>query len=385
MKYESNIEILVKDAFENFEADVNPNVWARIQSKFPAPKKTVEPKNSYRKPLAAAAALLLITAAVLLVVNKKNNDPVVADKSNAKISSNASPSTGNGAVATNPVPAQQKEKQTNSAANKPVPGSNAASLNNKDNNTASEVNDSNSGVKEEVISQPALKESQKNAVTSNNIVNHTEKQEPKSTENTAVNNSNNTEISASSEKEKPEYFQHKAEEKVAVANGFPLTGYAPLTVSFYNFGTGLHSQWEFNDGSDKKNDKDVMHQFNKAGNYMVYLTAYDASDRLVKDSVKVIVLSKTNSIIAPNSFTPNDDAINDIWRPQTDNLSTIEVQIIDRNTSRLVRKWNALDGGWDGRNMYGEQVPQGVYIYIITATTTEGEVIHQQNTITLIR
>lgn len=65
-------------------------------------------------------------------------------------------------------------------------------------------------------------------------------------------------------------------------------------------------------------------------------------DGLVTDTVGK---NDNGSILIPNAFTPNGDGLNEIYRPFTQNIDSIEFTIYDENNS-VVFKTNLLGDGW---------------------------------------
>lgn len=88
-------------------------------------------------------------------------------------------------------------------------------------------------------------------------------------------------------------------------------------------------------------------------------TAFDTND-----SVSHIVL--------PNVFTPNFDSINDVFKPQLDEIIELSFTIYNRN-GNLIFETNRLNGFWDGRTTSGEPCNDGVYFCVLTATGVEGK------------
>jgi gliding motility-associated-like protein len=87
----------------------------------------------------------------------------------------------------------------------------------------------------------------------------------------------------------------------------------------------------------------------------------------------------------PNAFTPNDDGINDVFRPVGTSISKFQMTIFDRWGQELFTT-NDIRMGWDGKA--GNQYCQpGVYTYIINYEGIEkqGLVKQSKGTFTLIR
>lgn len=92
------------------------------------------------------------------------------------------------------------------------------------------------------------------------------------------------------------------------------------------------------------------------------------------DSATLCVTVLGDALITmPNVFTPNGDNINDSLVATWINLTSLDCEIYDR-WGVLIYHWNALNGGWDGKTDSGKEATDGVYYYICTAVTTQGEV-----------
>lgn len=89
----------------------------------------------------------------------------------------------------------------------------------------------------------------------------------------------------------------------------------------------------------------------------------------------------------PNSFSPNNDGLNDYFLPRqllSKGVTSYKMSIFNR-WGQLVFETTALSGrGWDGRFNDAVQ-PQGVYIYVIDVSYTDGRQEHYTNNVTLIR
>jgi gliding motility-associated-like protein len=97
-----------------------------------------------------------------------------------------------------------------------------------------------------------------------------------------------------------------------------------------------------------------------------------------------VAQDKCDSIIFPNTFTPNGDNINDIFRPNQDaNPSGYKLSIYDRRGS-LVFQSQTIFNGWDGK-YNGKPAPAGVYYYVAHATTPNGASEIYSGSVTLIR
>ncbi|MES3019036.1 MAG: PKD domain-containing protein [Bacteroidota bacterium] len=89
-----------------------------------------------------------------------------------------------------------------------------------------------------------------------------------------------------------------------------------------------------------------------------------ASDQAI---IKVLKLP-----VAPNTFTPNGDGVNDLW--QIKNLSNYPnptIQVFNRYGDRVFGSFSAAEITWDGKNQ-GIDIPVGTYYYIIRPGSGRG-------------
>ena len=92
------------------------------------------------------------------------------------------------------------------------------------------------------------------------------------------------------------------------------------------------------------------------------------------DSASQCVTVLGESIISiPNVFTPNNDGSNDVFEVTWTGLTGLECKIYDR-WGVMIYEWNGLTGKWDGRTTSGKPATDGVYYWIVTATTQQGQV-----------
>jgi gliding motility-associated-like protein len=80
-------------------------------------------------------------------------------------------------------------------------------------------------------------------------------------------------------------------------------------------------------------------------------------------------------ITPPNIFTPNGDGVNDAWAPRINTptgFSAYHCTILNRWGIKLFDTKNALQE-WDGRDLTGTDCTDGVYYYVISATTPDGK------------
>ena len=85
-----------------------------------------------------------------------------------------------------------------------------------------------------------------------------------------------------------------------------------------------------------------------------------------------------------NVFTPNGDGTNDYFSFNEYGMTSFEALIYNR-WGELVYSWKTLNQDWNGRGLDGEELPEGVYYYVLNATGEDGYSYTKKGSITLLR
>src|SRR5690606_2945394 len=97
------------------------------------------------------------------------------------------------------------------------------------------------------------------------------------------------------------------------------------------------------------------------------LTLVDENRCKFEDTVWVYIPGR---IWIPNTFTPNGDKNNEIFRPKGVDITTFSMEIFNRWGERICVV-DLFEGGWDGT--YQNKIcPQGTYAYKIEYTDIIG-------------
>lgn len=101
--------------------------------------------------------------------------------------------------------------------------------------------------------------------------------------------------------------------------------------------------------------------------------------------LKVISVSAEGEVFIPTAFTPDNNGLNDVFKPEYMGLQSddYKFQIYNR-WGELVFETTDRDKGWDGR-FNGKQCQQDVYVWIIRGELVGNKKIILNGTVTLVR
>lgn len=162
-------------------------------------------------------------------------------------------------------------------------------------------------------------------------------------------------------------------------NGIPYTSLINLTDK------GTKWSWSFGDGSIAT-DKDPNHTYRKKGQYLVTLTATN-SEECTSTINKDILINEDYNLLAPNSFTPNGDGINDYFLPAALNrLNGSFAMTIYSQTEGLIYNTKNIDQPWDGTNQKaGTKCNEGSYVWVVKLTNEKGQTEQYKGAILLLK
>jgi gliding motility-associated-like protein len=141
------------------------------------------------------------------------------------------------------------------------------------------------------------------------------------------------------------------------------------TYSFINASTNAMSYiWDFGDGQISTSVNPI-HVYATSGTYTVKLTVSNSCGTdLIRRAITIPELEFFNG------FSPNGDDQNDNWNiPVLNYYPVNSVLIINRWGSEIWKgiNYDNKDIVWTGKNMNGEDMPDGTYYYIINYNNTE--------------
>jgi gliding motility-associated-like protein len=165
----------------------------------------------------------------------------------------------------------------------------------------------------------------------------------------------------------------------------PITGAAPLAVSFTGAAVPDASTWtwDFGDlfGGDGQNES---HTYTTPGEYTVTLvTSGNGCDATAQITI-IVVDEVPSTVVVPNVFSPNGDGRNDTFRVISTGLASLNVTIFNR-WGQEVATLGRVDQAWSGRSTAGEPLSEGTYFYVLKAHGLDGVWHELKGSVTLLR
>ena len=114
--------------------------------------------------------------------------------------------------------------------------------------------------------------------------------------------------------------------------------------------------------------------------------SYRAFDGLFysKETFVIINVEALVDMVVPNAFTPNNDDLNDTFRPVYKGMSNVELTVYDTWGNLIYTESGKTLKGWDG-NIGNSAAENGNYLYRILATSHQQEKIREEGIFTLIK
>jgi gliding motility-associated-like protein len=151
---------------------------------------------------------------------------------------------------------------------------------------------------------------------------------------------------------------------------FPVQMTLPATmVQFVDRSTNATSwSWNFGDGQTSS-ATNPSHSYVAPGTYTVTLSITTAEGCAAEVSHGPYIVLAPDLFI-PNVFSPNGDGVNDFFVANYTGNQVFLMNIYDR-WGVLVFSSNNKNAGWDGKNVNGDDVSEGVYYYRLNAGDRE--------------
>ncbi|PSR02270.1 MAG: hypothetical protein BRD50_07425, partial [Bacteroidetes bacterium SW_11_45_7] len=144
---------------------------------------------------------------------------------------------------------------------------------------------------------------------------------------------------------------------------------------------GATYQWTPAEGLSSPRQPTTQASPDESTTYVVNTT--DTNGCQDTDSVFVEVEPIDGKIAVPNAFSPNDDGLNDTFKPLAKGLKDYNLLIFNRWGEKVFAS-HSLANGWDGTYKGKQQTP-GTYVYTIYATFEDGTSKNLSGSVTLVR
>jgi len=157
--------------------------------------------------------------------------------------------------------------------------------------------------------------------------------------------------------------------------GMEFNNYTPAML-------GLSYYWDFGDGYSYL--KDPFHVFNESDIHDVRLEVTTAIAGCKKEYSDFVTVDPHYYFYVPNAFTPNDDAINDYFRPMVTGTRMYELFVYD-SFGKLVFNTTDVSAEWDG-TYNGKPAAEGTYVYkAVMSKELDVVIFEEQGVVNLIR
>ncbi|WP_372937420.1 PKD-like domain-containing protein, partial [Seonamhaeicola sp.] len=157
---------------------------------------------------------------------------------------------------------------------------------------------------------------------------------------------------------------------------------SPITFTNTSTGNYVGISWDFGDGNFSS-DENPSHIYKTVGTYTIIQTVTYPFDCVYTKSI-TINIQQGYSLIVPNAFTPNKDALNDFFLPEQIALSNMKLHIYDTWGSMIYSEEGESIRGWDGK-INDAEAENGNYYYTFSGDTFYGKTITSKGVVVLIR
>ena len=169
-------------------------------------------------------------------------------------------------------------------------------------------------------------------------------------------------------------------------NLFKEEGFISINYDIYRISGNenpelIHSIQNYNTTYD---DIESLQKEGLTGQYCYFIKAKELStfnDDYSQSNTACIYLEP--KIYIPEAFTPNDDGINEIFKPSFSfTPDYFEMKIYNR-WGNVVYETRNFETGWNGKQNNGNPAPTGTYIYYIKIKTPANEIIEKRGNLTV--
>ncbi|WP_295335133.1 PKD-like domain-containing protein [Flavobacterium sp.] len=181
----------------------------------------------------------------------------------------------------------------------------------------------------------------------------------------------------------------------------PVIGYSSFDTTSFGYSTyGIYSigdpiqftsditgdyvsvSWDFGDGTFST-ELNPIHTYLIPRDYVITQTVTYPFGCVYVHTITLVV-EKGYLLVVPTAFTPNNDSLNDTYRPVSKRLKNIRLDIYDTWGSLVYTETGDVLLGWDGK-IKGFNAENGNYYSKVTAETFYGTIVNENQTFVLIK
>jgi gliding motility-associated-like protein len=158
----------------------------------------------------------------------------------------------------------------------------------------------------------------------------------------------------------------------------------PNELRLTNYSTNfLYSYWVFDNGSSIDSSYHAVKYYSLPGSHTVTQVS-EGNNGCHNVLSYEFTIPDASAITLPTIFSPNNDGVNDVYRPLSTGISNLKAKVVNRH-GITIATWEEVNGFWDGYTISGEPCDEGVYFIVLQATGFEGTTYSRNGTITLVR
>lgn len=171
--------------------------------------------------------------------------------------------------------------------------------------------------------------------------------------------------------------------KVSPTAAFDIWSADEFSLGYTFTGKGLYGDqwtWDFGDGHGAS-QQSPTHLYEQPGTYEVSLTV--TTKEGCADSANGLIVIENNEVYIPNTFTPNDDGLNEGFRPVNRSGKSVSFFIFNR-WGECIYAASDITAAWNG-TYAGKPCPQDIYVCKVEWTDARGAQRKFTGHVTLIR
>lgn len=369
MKDNLNIEKLFKDKFENFEGNVNPEMWANISKGVSSNAAAGSSIGLGIKALIISASAVVVGLTVYFVggFNQSTNQIVENKTISEQIESIENAEVINESIIEN----VSDEIVIIAEENDPVITENEIEIINELSNP--EILDHTNELKENVDGDDITSISNSDGDENSSSIDADKNNEGNTSSDTQekVDNSSDDVVSNTVETTK---IDEDLEILIPTGKIESVSGESIFEFDFKaNANNHEKLTWNFGDGnvSFKENP---THVYTNVGSYQVELTVTSANNTSYTETKLVEIMTTASIDNIANVITPNGDRINDEFFVNALDIDEFSITITNQ-LGQTVYKSIDQNFIWDGTDFSGNNVEKAVYNYYIIAKGNDGAIL----------